>query len=512
MAQASHGQAQETVAADGAREYLIFAVGEGRYALPMAPVDEIIRVPEMTPVPLSPGAVVGAVNLRGRVVPVAALRPLLGYGETDADESARIFVTSARGGLGLLADAVLETTVLTPEQIRPANNVTELAELPWLDGVVHCDQGLVQCLDLERLVDAGNLEVMPSATSDAGGSMALQQTGAPAPSDSLHELLGIAVGDQTFALPLDSVVEILQEPQDLSPVPDGPEAMIGIADWRDRPLPLLDLGRHFGLSPDAAGSARRVLVVPLSGDRDDLEGPMLGLIADAAREVLRVPERQVDAVPEVMRASGQLDECSAVVRLEDGRLVSVLAPQRLVSERQLREAGEAAVAAEGNAAEEDGEQFVLFDLAGQAYGVPIAAVKEIIRPPETLTRVPRAPGLVEGALNLRGSILPLVGLRRYLGLGPVPEEDDARVLVLRRETAWLGFGVDAVLRVERISDNSIRPAPESATRHTDLLSRVAAADDGRMTLLLDPKGLAARVEAAAEEMTMTTGAAQEQPC
>ncbi len=512
MAATSQGQGPETVPGEGAREYLIFAVGDGRYALPMAPVDEIIRVPEMTPVPLSPDAVVGAVNLRGRVVPVAALRPLLGYPEGDAGEARRIFVTSVRGGLGLLADAVLETTVLTPEQIRPAANVTELAALPWLDGVVHCDQGLVQCLDLERLVDAGNIEVMPPAASDSGASMALQQTAGRGPVEARHELLGVAVGDQTFALPLDSVVEILQEPGDLSPVPDGPEAMIGIADWRDRPLPLLDLGRRFGLPCADDVSARRVLVVPLSGDRGDVAGAVVGLVADAAREVLRVPDRQVDPVPEVMRASGHLDECSAVARLEDGRLVSVLEPQRLVSERQLRDATQATGDADDDAAHADGEQFVLFDLAGQAYGVPIAAVKEIIRPPETLTRVPRAPALVEGALNLRGSILPLVGLRQYLGLGAVPEEDAARVLVLRRETAWLGFGVDAVLRVERIPGDSIRPAPESATRHTDLLSHVATSDDGAMTLLLDPRGLAARVEAAAEEMTMTTRPIQEQAC
>lgn len=512
MTAASHGQEPEAVSAGGAREYLIFAVGDGRYALPMEPVDEIIRVPDMTPVPLSPDAVVGAVNLRGRVVPVAALRPLLGYPERDTGDDRRIFVTRVRGGLGLLADAVLETTVLTPEQIRVATNVTELAALPWLDGVVHCDQGLVQCLNLERLVDAGNIEVMPAVSGDSGGSTALQQTAAPGPAESRHELLGVAVGHQTFALPLDSVVEILQEPDELSPVPDGPEAMIGIADWRDRPLPLLDLGRRFGLSTGVDGQARRVLVVPLSGDRGDLEGPLVGLVADAAREVLRIPEHQVDALPEVMRASGQLDECRAVARLEDGRLVSVLEPRRLVSERQLREAGDAAAAAEADAALKDGDQFVLFDLAGQAYGVPIAAVKEIIRPPEALTRVPRAPALVEGALNLRGSILPLVGLRRYLGLGPVPDEDAARVLVLRRETAWLGFGVDAVLRVERIADDSIRPAPASATRHTDLLSHVATGDDGRMTLLLDPKGLAARVEAAAEEMTMTTLATREPAC
>lgn len=499
------------VEADSDGQHLVFALGEGAYAVSMTPVREIIRVPEVTPVPLSHGAVIGAVNLRGQVIPVADLRQLLGYDATEPGDDARVLVTDMRDGLGLLVDAVLEATTLGPGDVRPAENVTGVVDLPWLEGVVHrCDR-LVQCVDLERLIANVGLETVPTESAEraGGGSLADPVSDRAEAIDQRHELLGVDVGGQTFALPLRQVVEILAEPEVTTAVPDGPAAMLGIADWRDRPLPLLDLARYFGLPQRDGKSQRRVLVVPLAGDRDCLDGAVVGLVADAAREVLRVPGDRVDSLPEIMRQAGGLQECSAVGRLEDGRLVSVLDAERMLQDRDLAQVlnrDDVSGAADDLQAH---EQFVIFDLAGRPYGVPIAAVKEILRPPEQLTRVPRAPSLVEGALNLRGSILPVIGLRDHLGLGPVPESDRARVLVLRREAGWLGFGVDAVLSVEDVPRDRMVPAPDNATRHTDLLTRVAMDDNGGMTLLLDPAGLAARVEAAAEEVAM---AALETPC
>ena len=496
-AQGAHG--------DG-REYLVFAVGEGRYALPMEPVDEILRVPVLTPVPLSPAGIVGALNLRGRVLPVADLRHLLGYPESAPDDHARILVTEARGGLGLLVDAVLEATTIDPGRIRPVGNVTELAQVSWLDGMVQCDQGLVQCMDLGRLVDGAGLAAQPPGQQETGGALALGETGeADKTAEAQYELLGLQVGDQTFGVRLDTVVEILHEPERVSPVSDAPPAVVGVIEWRNRTLPLVDLAGHFGLEP-ADTDERRVLVVPLAGDRAALDGPLVGLRADRVREVLRVPARQVDAIPETMRQTGSMDECSAVARLDDKRLVSILDADRLMASSDARRSavtgdGDAASGAAGTEAP-GAEQFVLFDLAGTPYGVPIEAVKEIIRPPEQLTRVPRAPDLVDGALNLRGAILPVIGLRRHLGLGPVPEAESARVLVLRRDVAWLGFGVDAMLGAQEFAPEAMRPAPRNATRHADLLTRVATDADGRMILLLDPAGLAARVEAAAEEQAL----------
>ena len=62
------------------------------------------------------------------------------------------------------------------------------------------------------------------------------------------------------------------------------------------------------------------------------------------------------------------------------------------------------------------EQFIIFRLGDQEYGLPIAAVDEIARPPDHITRLPKAPAFIDGVMNLRGSVVPIVDLRRRFEL------------------------------------------------------------------------------------------------
>ena len=62
------------------------------------------------------------------------------------------------------------------------------------------------------------------------------------------------------------------------------------------------------------------------------------------------------------------------------------------------------------------EQFIIFRLGDQEYGLPIAAVDEIARPPDQITRLPKAPAFIDGVMNLRGSVVPIVDLRRRFEL------------------------------------------------------------------------------------------------
>ena len=62
------------------------------------------------------------------------------------------------------------------------------------------------------------------------------------------------------------------------------------------------------------------------------------------------------------------------------------------------------------------EQFVIFRLGDQEYGLPIAAVDEIARPPDHISRLPKAPAFIDGVMNLRGSVVPIVDLRRRFEL------------------------------------------------------------------------------------------------
>ncbi len=132
-----------------------------------------------------------------------------------------------------------------------------------------------------------------------------------------------------------------------------------------------------------------------------------------------------------------------------------------------------------------GEQhLVVVRLDRERYGVPIEHVHEIIRMQE-VTRVPRAPNFVEGVINLRGQVIPVIDLRRRFGL-PTAERDGAcRIVVVEMNGARVGVVVDAVLEVMRIPDSATVPPEEILTAsQVAFLKGVAKHGDG-LILLLD---------------------------
>ena len=107
------------------------------------------------------------------------------------------------------------------------------------------------------------------------------------------------------------------------------------------------------------------------------------------------------------------------------------------------------------------EQLVTFCLGSEEFGVDIMRVQEIIRIPP-ITRVPKAPIYVEGVINLRGNVIPVISLRTRFGMTSVEETDLSRIIVLQVHTKVFGIGVDAVTEVLRIDSDEIEPPPPIA--------------------------------------------------
>lgn len=110
-------------------------------------------------------------------------------------------------------------------------------------------------------------------------------------------------------------------------------------------------------------------------------------------------------------------------------------------------------------------QLVVFDLASEAYGVDIGAVREIIRM-QTITRMPRTPDYVEGVINLRGKVTPVVDLRKRFGLDEGEASVAKRIIVVDTGERSMGFVVDAVSEVLRIPSAAVEP-PSSVVMGVD---------------------------------------------
>lgn len=133
---------------------------------------------------------------------------------------------------------------------------------------------------------------------------------------------------------------------------------------------------------------------------------------------------------------------------------------------------------------QDQAQMVVFRLAGEYYAVDIHQVREIIRVPD-ITRVPRTPDFVEGVINLRGSVIPIIDLRKRFGMEAAEADDEQRIVVVELDDKTLGVIVDAVTEVLRIDRDRIEPpSPYIVNVDTQYITGIARLDE-RLVILLD---------------------------
>ncbi len=146
-------------------------------------------------------------------------------------------------------------------------------------------------------------------------------------------------------------------------------------------------------------------------------------------------------------------------------------------------------------------QLVSFEIGTEEYAIPILAVQEINRM-MSITRVPNSPPSVEGVINLRGRIIPVVDLRKRFGLSEVEDSADARIIVVEvgQQGRVLGFMVDRVNQVLRLARDIVDPAPSVAgAAGADFVEGVGKLED-RLLILLDLDRLFADTELPTEAL------------
>jgi purine-binding chemotaxis protein CheW len=130
-------------------------------------------------------------------------------------------------------------------------------------------------------------------------------------------------------------------------------------------------------------------------------------------------------------------------------------------------------------------QLVVFDLASEYYGINISDVREIMRM-QSITRVPGAYSFVEGVINLRGNVLPVIDLRKRLGLKISEHTKESRIVVIDINSSEIGVIVDAVTEVLRVPKSAIEPASSVITNtSSNYLWGIAKLPD-KLIILIDP--------------------------
>lgn len=464
------------MASQGA-QVLTFEAGGRSLAIATADVSEVLAAPRITRVPQAPPGLQGLANLRGKVAPILSVDILLGG--PGSGRASRIIVLTGDDPIGLAVERIGAMRHLA----HPGEG-EDLVE-------AEAEAGATRLLQRGPLIAAAfeGLRSQPEAARPATGAAPANA----APQAAELGFLQFELAGQAYALPLEQVLEIRPAPRDVTALPHADDVMLGVMALREDLLPLVSMRILLGLNPKPDESTDQVVVASLGQAR-------LGLVVDRVRAILRASERDIGAVPSVLNRGAGEARIDAIVRTPGG-LVSVLATERIFLEETVagiiaEGAGRAAVATIGPTGEGAiMEKFVLFRLADETYGLPVDAVREVVRLPETITRVPRAPDFVVGVINHRGLVAPLIDQRRRFGVTGEPPGRHQRIVVASVDDVVVGFIVDAVEQILSVPAEALRAAPDLATSDAPIFDRIATLDvDGRLVLLIAPRQLLDQAE------------------
>lgn len=482
--------------------FLTFRVDSQLYALSSDSVTEVIRVPSVARVPQSPASLLGLGNLRGSVLPVVGLREMLGRGATTDLVSSRAIILDVGAPVALVVDSVATLETIGARQVETAQKHLGAAGAEKLLGAFSTGstKEVAKILDIKALLQSVFANRARNNSRLVGTKAEAQPKTAARALKQTEMLVTFEVADQEFALPLESVQEILPLPA-LTAVARAEAVVLGMTSVRDTLMPLLSLRGLLGFgaagrgAQDAANDREKVIVMKLGNDQ-------IGLVADQARSIVTADLDLMDPIPPILAArTGGESKIRSVYRGEAGRrLISILAPDQMFREdvMQRLSAGQQTKASSTAAAAGSREELIVlvFALGDDEFGLPIDAVVEVSQVPAQITRVPKTPKFLEGVVNLRGEVLPVVDQRRRFDMPRLEKSENRRLVVVKTERHRAGLIVDSVSDVLRTYRENVAPPPELTDEKTARLVHgvINLEKAGRIVLLLDPAELLTRAE------------------
>lgn len=329
--------------------------------------------------------------------------------------------------------------------------------------------------------------------------------------ESQAELRVVAfkIAGHEYAIDVGKVQEIIR-PTGLAHVDGAPEYVEGVVKRRGRIVPIVDLRKRLGLALSPPGVETCAIVVSLS------VGPV-GFLVDSASTLMRVKTRELETPSPVLSgANGKLHGAyfQGIAYL-DGRSLVMLDLEQLLTPGEQRElsqvelaqpaptaragggrdstdlavaGGEEETAAQR--ADADVRRLLVFELSGELYSVPATDVAEI-REPLALTPMPNVPPHVLGLVNLRGTVLPVIDLRRKFGFAAGPGGPHKRLIILKGPNYSVALLADSVRGLVRLPRVKFQAAPPGVAHIAPEYYEQVAVVDGRMLIELSVHALLA---------------------
>ncbi len=417
-------------------------------------IQQILRVPNITPVPLSTPSLRGVVSLGGRIVTIIDMGIVLGYDSIDiSNDKCRILTLGVDGSdYALLVESAEDMGTVETQNYESMEKNDDM-----IAGFYKQKNRICQVIDIYAVCSGVSLQsYTPLEIEDI--SQNEEAIKDQSQQSSLERFLFFRLGEESYALALDLTREIIFVPENFTPVSEATKEVIGMITIRNELITALSLNEVFGYQKSDQDICQRLLIV-------SYDGKSLALLVDEVEDVRDISINDLEQLP-----SSQLDSKIDSLYKSDSRVSSIVCNmyiKNLILHHYIQE--------EKNSCEtisyEQGDnmvEVVVFGIGNEEYALDIENVQEIIKYCE-VTPIPEAPQFVEGMINLRGSVIPIISLPDRLGFCKNVTEE-SKILVSIVEGEKVGLFVDEVKEILSVEDRFISKSKAEDSLFSEILN------------------------------------------
>lgn len=424
--------------------------------------NQILRVPVITSIPLTHSCLNGIVVLNGKIVPVLDLKMVLGIGNVDVsgDDSRIITLNIDDEEVAILVDEVVDALNLEYE-----NYEENISHDNSIVGFYKHKDDLIQIIEPKNVIQQDMVESFKPIEVER---VAENTEDGLADESDTNRYLFFKSKDEFFAVDIELVAELIFVPDEITPIAGSSNVNLGAITLRDEVIDVFDFNLVFGFEAvDMTNEDVRLLIL-----RD--EDKKLALCVEDVQEIKDVDLSKIETLS-VSMGDNKIES----LYKDKENIVSVVSTiyfKELIGEYSVTTQHTQTVTEQ-----EDGSssmrELAVFAMQDEEFAFDIESVQEIITYQE-VTPLPESDEYIDGVINLRGAIIPVVNLPKKLGFESNITEK-SKIVVCITEGEKVGFLVDDVNDIMFIEDRFV-----SESKNSEALTKsTISLDDGKRVVL-----------------------------
>jgi purine-binding chemotaxis protein CheW len=438
----------------GIEQVLVFRVGSDLYSIDSSNVDQILRVPELTNVPMSMNMVRGIASIKGAMVSIIDLYNLI-YKDNFIDLKslkARIITVNHNSTImALLVDDIQSNVILNNNNVQHSSNNDIITE------VITIGDNLVHFLSVDKL--SIKLEEHKYSSRDFSLSEKVTKKVDISTKTSRNYFV-FTMGDEKFAIETDIIREIIASLDISTNIPNANEHTLGLITLREEVLVAIDFRKYFNITGIDSKDNRLIIINHLNNS--------IALLVDSVIDIKDFSDSEIQDIPSKFKDR----HIVGVIEIADDELISIVDKKEVIhllnnsQEDDVNEDNDNIVEEE-KISDEDLVELVIFNLGNEEYALDIESVEEIINVID-ITSVMGTNELLEGIINLRGGIIPVISLHQRLGIKKLYSEDQ-KILINRVNGLRVGFIVDEITEISSINKKDLKASDSEDKLFSDIV-------------------------------------------